>query len=271
MEENGKAERERKETEDPKAADPCFRRRVYLPGTIDGTITGRARYEGGQWIFSDAPLEKFPLFVKEERFCRRWNRTRAPPDGRNARDGKDLSGQNGTAVLYEDAGDGYGYETGEFWRDQTGMERAEQKVSCRPPEISDGKGYLLRLCEREDLKWKATERKRESRLLNNGWKFVRIAKRMDRLTGNSTDVGLPHRSNSAFYGNELCGIRVLPKRTAAFRRRSENGCFWSFTVCSMCRSLSESDAGRGGTEEEHPFVIDLTECAERVSMKCLSV
>ena len=116
MEENGKAERERKETEDPKAADPCFRRRVYLPGTIGwyDYWTGK-RYEGGQWIFSDAPLEKFPLFVKEGTLLP----TMEPNVCTRRMEGMPVTvkiypGKDGTAVLYEDAGDGYGYETGEF-------------------------------------------------------------------------------------------------------------------------------------------------------------
>lgn len=116
MEENGKAERERKETEDPKAADPCFWRRVYLPGTIGwyDYWTGK-RYEGGQWIFSDAPLEKFPLFVKEGTLLP----TMEPNVCTRRMEGMPVTvkiypGKDGTAVLYEDAGDGYGYETGEF-------------------------------------------------------------------------------------------------------------------------------------------------------------
>ena len=132
MEENGKAERERKETEDPKAADPCFRRRVYLPGTIGwyDYWTGK-RYEGGQWIFSDAPLEKFPLFVKEGTLLP----TMEPNVCTRRMEGMPVTvkiypGKDGTAVLYEDAGDGYGYETGEFCETRLVWNEREQKVSC---------------------------------------------------------------------------------------------------------------------------------------------
>lgn len=132
MEENGKAERERKETEDPKAADPCFWRRVYLPGTIGwyDYWTGK-RYEGGQWIFSDAPLEKFPLFVKEGTLLP----TMEPNVCTRRMEGMPVTvkiypGKDGTAVLYEDAGDGYGYETGEFCETRLVWNEREQKVSC---------------------------------------------------------------------------------------------------------------------------------------------
>ena len=39
-------------------------------------------------------------------------------------------GKDGTAVLYEDAGDGYGYETGEFCETRLVWNEREEKVSC---------------------------------------------------------------------------------------------------------------------------------------------
>lgn len=132
MEKNGKADQEQRKTEDSKAADPCFRRRVYLPGTIGwyDYWTGK-RYEGGQWILSDAPLEKFPLFVKEGTLLP----TMEPNVCTRRMEGMPVTvkiypGKDGTAVLYEDAGDGYGYETGEFCETRLVWNEREQKVSC---------------------------------------------------------------------------------------------------------------------------------------------
>ena len=128
---NGKADQEQRETEDSKAADPCFRRRVYLPGTIGwyDYWTGK-RYEGGQWILSDAPLEKFPLFVKEGTLLP----TMEPSVCTRRMEGTPVTvkiypGKDGTAVLYEDAGDGYGYEAGEFCETRLVWNEREQKFS----------------------------------------------------------------------------------------------------------------------------------------------
>lgn len=91
-------------------------REVYLPGDGDwyDFWTGR-RYTGGQTILADAPLERMPLFIRAgsvvpmgpvvqhtgERPDAPWT-VRAYP------------GRDGAFDVYEDAGDGYGYEAGEY-------------------------------------------------------------------------------------------------------------------------------------------------------------
>lgn len=89
-------------------------RKVYLPagcGWYD--FWSDQYYEGGQWITADAPIERIPVFVKEgsilpmaeatdcvevqEKIC--W---------------KVYSGRDCAYELYQDAGDGYAYERGEY-------------------------------------------------------------------------------------------------------------------------------------------------------------
>lgn len=90
-------------------------RRVYLPEGCDWyeMETGE-KYSGGQWIDADAPLEKIPVFVKAGSII---------PMCAPALSVSELSdeitlhvypGADGAFTLYEDAGDGYGYERGEY-------------------------------------------------------------------------------------------------------------------------------------------------------------
>lgn len=89
-------------------------RKVYLPkgcGWYD--YWSERYYEGGQWIEADAPIDKIPLFVREGSILP----TTEPAPHVSVRDeitwvvyaGRDCNYQ-----FYEDAGDGYGYEKGEY-------------------------------------------------------------------------------------------------------------------------------------------------------------
>lgn len=92
-----------------------YTRKVYLP---EGTCwydyyTGK-KYAGGQWIEADAPLETIPVFVKAGSLI---------PCGETALSVEEQSGRitvkiypgvDGRFILYTDAGDGYGYEQGEY-------------------------------------------------------------------------------------------------------------------------------------------------------------
>lgn len=91
-------------------------RSVYLPAGSDWyDFWTHRRFEGGQIIQTDAPIETIPVFVKAgsilplgpsvqhtgEKPCAEWQL--------RIHDGCD-----GEFEIYEDAGDGYGYEKGEF-------------------------------------------------------------------------------------------------------------------------------------------------------------
>lgn len=92
-------------------------RRVWLPeGTDWYDFWTNERYAGGQWIEAQAPIDRIPLFVRagaiipvtaEDICCTR------------EMEEQDIilrvyGGADGEFTLYEDAGDGYGYEKGEY-------------------------------------------------------------------------------------------------------------------------------------------------------------
>ncbi|QLH78821.1 DUF5110 domain-containing protein [Halosimplex rubrum] len=91
-------------------------REVYLPEGTDwyDFWTGE-RYDGGQTILADAPLEKLPLFVKAGSVVpmgpevqHTGEKPAAPWELRV------YPGRDGAFDAYEDAGDGYDYEDGEY-------------------------------------------------------------------------------------------------------------------------------------------------------------
>lgn len=98
-----------------KLTDCSFTRRVYLPkgcGWYD-YWTNR-HYEGGQWIEAEAPIDIIPLFVREGSII-----PMAAEPACHVRKTEELSwvvyaGRDADYLLYQDAGDGYGYEEGEY-------------------------------------------------------------------------------------------------------------------------------------------------------------
>jgi alpha-D-xyloside xylohydrolase len=91
-------------------------RRVYLPKgeTWIDYWTGK-NYQGGEWIVADAPLNRLPLFVRGGSLIPTTEVAEytaaqiGKPITVNVYPGKDTSFQ-----IYEDEGDGYGYEQGEY-------------------------------------------------------------------------------------------------------------------------------------------------------------
>ncbi|MBO4750528.1 MAG: DUF4968 domain-containing protein [Lachnospiraceae bacterium] len=97
-----------------KRSGKCVRK-VYLPmgcGWYD--YWTERYYEGGQWILADAPLEHIPVFVKAGSIV---PKTAFAPSVEE-QTGEVLiqiyDGGDARFLLYEDAGDGYGYEKGEY-------------------------------------------------------------------------------------------------------------------------------------------------------------
>lgn len=92
-------------------------RRVYLPKTKAGWIdywTGR-KEEGGRWIDADAPIEHGPLYVRAGSIvpmmeCQQY--TDEHPDA--PCDIYVYPGADADFDMYEDAGDGYDYEKGNY-------------------------------------------------------------------------------------------------------------------------------------------------------------
>lgn len=99
-------------------------REVYLPaGTGWYDYYTKEYFEGGQTIVCDAPLDRIPLFVREGSILPKAAAARSTAEQSDALTMEVCGGCDGEFVLYEDAGDGYGYETGEYqcvtlvWKD----------------------------------------------------------------------------------------------------------------------------------------------------------
>jgi alpha-D-xyloside xylohydrolase len=97
-------------------------RTVYLPAGENWYDFWTDKcYEGGQRIEAEAPLDRIPLFVREGSIIPMYKEdcipentaVKVPEDGIEYRVYK---GKNASFYLYEDAGNGYGYERGEYTR-----------------------------------------------------------------------------------------------------------------------------------------------------------
>ena len=109
--------------EPQKAAAPV---EVYLPaGTQWWDFWNNQQYEGGKAVKRLAPLDIMPVFVKAGSIIPFGPKVQYT--GEKAWDNLEVRiypGADGDFVLYEDAGDGYGYEQGEFaqirfhWNDE---------------------------------------------------------------------------------------------------------------------------------------------------------
>lgn len=92
-------------------------RKVWLPeGTDWYDFWTDEKYEGGQWVEAQAPIDRIPLFVRSGAVI-----PMVSEDIRCARESAErdivlrvYGGADGTFTLYEDAGDGYGYEEGQY-------------------------------------------------------------------------------------------------------------------------------------------------------------
>ena len=113
-------------------------RRVYLPEADDwfdywtGTV-----YQGGQWIEADAPIGRIPLFVRAGSILPVQEAAESTASPRQITF-RVYAGKDATLRLYEDDGDGYGYEAGAYtirtftWseKEQTLREEMGAEVPC---------------------------------------------------------------------------------------------------------------------------------------------
>ena len=113
-------------------------RRVYLPkGSCWYDYWTNACFEGGQWIDADAPIEKIPLFVREGSILPRAECAHSlhePLSTEEMSDGIEAvvySGRSAESLLYEDAGDGYGYEQGQYLATRLSWDEEEQELSTQ--------------------------------------------------------------------------------------------------------------------------------------------
>jgi alpha-D-xyloside xylohydrolase len=99
---------------------------VYLPaGTAWYDYWTDKRYEGGQTIQASAPIDKIPLFVRAGSIVPLGSAIESTHDTQSIAHVKVYSGANGEFTLYNDDGQTYAYEKGNFeithlhWDDST--------------------------------------------------------------------------------------------------------------------------------------------------------
>jgi alpha-D-xyloside xylohydrolase len=91
-------------------------REVYLPAGSDwfDFCSGRL-FSGGRAVVANAPLERIPVFVRAGSIVPMTESMQFVDEDRNAAyELRVYTGADATFVLYEDAGDGYDYERGEY-------------------------------------------------------------------------------------------------------------------------------------------------------------
>lgn len=99
----------------------------YLPaGSVWYDIWDNKKYEGGQTVIVDAPLDRIPVFAKGGSVIpERANLTYAMEDNDEPIELHIFTGADGEFVYYDDAGDDYAYEKGEYetirfrWMDES--------------------------------------------------------------------------------------------------------------------------------------------------------
>lgn len=114
-------------------------RAVYLPaGSGWYDFRDNRRYEGGQSIQAPAGIDSIPVYAREGAILP----TTQPQDNSARMKGQDIlllvyAGKSGSYTFYEDAGDGYGYEKGEYcltritYDDDTGTVRWDTEGDTR--------------------------------------------------------------------------------------------------------------------------------------------
>lgn len=99
--------------------------KTYLPSGADWVdYNTKKRYTGGQAVETDTPLDIFPLFIRSGSIVPMVPGLQYADEMRGSTELHIFTGADAAFDLYEDAGDGYGYEKGEHsviplcWDDQ---------------------------------------------------------------------------------------------------------------------------------------------------------
>lgn len=108
-------------------------RRIYLPeGNQWIDFWTNTRYAGGQWIDVQVSIDRLPLFVK----CGSIVPTTEVVEYAAAQQDKPITvevfpGQDATFILYEDAGDGYAFEQGQYTETRLTWNDKRQKLTVK--------------------------------------------------------------------------------------------------------------------------------------------
>ncbi|MCR4763360.1 MAG: glycoside hydrolase family 31 protein [Lachnospiraceae bacterium] len=96
-------------------ADGKMERSVYLPaGTCWYDFYSGKQYEGGQWITAEAPLERIPVFARAGAIIPMTKAALSVAELSDELTLRVYAGADSRFSLYEDDGDGYGYEKGVY-------------------------------------------------------------------------------------------------------------------------------------------------------------
>ena len=114
-----------------KIENPITTRRVYLPAGNDWfDFYTMERFTGGAWIDVPLSLDKIPLFVKAGSIIPMIDSVRnTAQSGKMPVHYRVFPGANAAYTLYEDAGDGYAYERGEFKKTEIFWDEENQKLT----------------------------------------------------------------------------------------------------------------------------------------------
>lgn len=120
---------------------PDTTREVYLPsGKWYDYYTGLA-YEGGRYITVEAPLDKIPLFVKAGAIIPKTDFAPSTAELGNKLDLYVYTGADGTFTYYNDSGDGYRYEDGEY--ETVTLRYIEKEKRLAPCEFLEKDGVTV--------------------------------------------------------------------------------------------------------------------------------
>lgn len=104
-------------------------RKVYLPAGFRWyDYWTKECYEGGQWISAPAPFCQIPLFVREGTVLPMTEAALSTGEQGQALTVKVYPGKDGSFTLYEDKGDGFGYEAGEYCLTKLCWQEAERRL-----------------------------------------------------------------------------------------------------------------------------------------------
>lgn len=119
--------------------EPDTTRTVYLPKGKWYDYYTNTPYEGGRYITVDAPLDTIPVFVKAGGIIPKTDFAPSTAQMGNKLDIYVYTGADGEFTYYNDSGDGYGYESGEY--ELYKLSYAEQDRKLKP----------CKLLERDDV------------------------------------------------------------------------------------------------------------------------
>lgn len=89
-------------------------RKVYLPEGLWYDFYSNKSYAGGQWIEAEADIDRIPLFVKAGAILPMAEFKESTAAQKEISEIRVYPGADGRFIYYNDAGDSYGYEKGEY-------------------------------------------------------------------------------------------------------------------------------------------------------------